>query len=245
LTVQQELASLEELQILDLQNFTIRKELEAIPATIEEKRQNVEFVRTLLQKERARLDEAEAWRANSEREIQMQGDMLNNSRTKLQGARNEKENKAAQREIDTLRKNIGDREKEALEMLEAIEQYRIAIDEHTKEFAQLEETLRAEESSGNERIAELNALIAESAQKRAELASRVPEPILRRYDRVQKKLGRGLVEVIDGFCSGCNIGILPQLFNELIRGEKIHACPSCTRILIYRPRPENSEGSKD
>lgn len=238
MTVQQELASLEALQALDLQNFNIHKELEVIPRTIKEKQQNVEFVRNLLQKEKTRLDEAEKWRADTERDIQLQNDMLSSSRNKLQSARNEKENKAAQREIDSFRKTIADREKEMLEMLEAIEQYRIAYEDHTREFAELEETLHTEEESGKERMAELNARIEESAAARQTLAAEVEGPLLRRYERIQKRLGRALVEVIDGKCTGCNITLLPQLYIELKRGEKIHACPSCTRILLYKPPVE-------
>jgi predicted nucleic acid-binding Zn-ribbon protein len=241
LTVQQELASLEKLQQLDLKNFEIRKELEDIPQEIEETRKNVEHVRIILEKEKARLNEAESWYAQREKEIALQNDMLVKSKSKLSAAQNERETKAAQREIDTIRKHIQDSEKEMLELMEAIDQYRIAINEHTGEFAKLEEHLAETEAAGKKRLDDAEAQIAKTKEERQRLAEKVPTRILRQYERIHKRLGRALVEVVDGNCTGCNISLLPQLYNELQRGEKIFSCPSCSRILIYKEKTDTED----
>ena len=243
-TVQNDLAALEELQNLDLQNLELRKELEDIPQTIEETRTNVSHIAEILDRERLRLEEAEKWRADREREIALQNELLAKSKAKLQVARNEKENKAAQREIDTIRKNIQEREKEALEVMEAIEQYRVAIDEHNKEFGELEKHLKATEEEGQARIDAVDAKIAETASRRAELASRVPQKLLRQYERIHARLGVALVEVVDGSCTGCNMGLPPQMYNELQRGDKLFKCPQCMRMLVFKKKDEPAEESK-
>jgi len=234
--VRNDLAALEELQNLDLENLELRNELGSIPETIEETRSNVSHIAEILERERQRLKESEEWRQDREREVSLQNEMLTKSKAKLQAARNEKENKAAQREIDTIRKIIQEREKEAIEVMEAIEQYRVAIEEHTREFGELEAHLKATEEEGKARVDQVEKKIGETASLRAELASKVPRQLLGKYERIHKRLGVALVEVVDGGCTGCNMHLPPQMYNELQRGDQIFNCPQCYRILVYNKK---------
>jgi predicted nucleic acid-binding Zn-ribbon protein len=232
--VQEQLVALEELQNLDLENLNLRNELEEIPKNVEEMRADVARVGEILDRERDRLAEAEEWRRDREREIAIQTELLAKSKAKLQAARNEKENKAAQREIDTIRRTIQEREKEALEVMEASDSYRAAIDEHTKEFGELEEHLRATEEEGRKRMAEVEEALGRTDSRREQLSARVPKRLLSMYERIHKRLGKALVECIAGHCTGCNMELLPQMYIELQRGEKLINCPSCNRILVFK-----------
>jgi predicted nucleic acid-binding Zn-ribbon protein len=33
---------------------------------------------------------------------------------------------------------------------------------------------------------------------------------------------------------GCNMQIPPQMYNLLFRGDDLHACPHCQRVLVLR-----------
>jgi hypothetical protein len=237
-TVLQDLAALLELQKLDLENLELRKTLQGIPENIEETRRNVAHIGEILEKERQRVADAEAWRRERERDVVIQNELLGRSKAKLQAARNEKENKAAQREIDTIRRNIQDREKEVLQVMEAIEQYRVAIADHSREFAELEAHLKAVEDEGRVKMAEVEQRIGETSAKRAELASRVSAPLLRQYERLHKRIGVAVVEAAGGKCTGCHMNLPPQQYNELMRGDKLFTCPACVRILVYRTPAE-------
>ncbi len=147
--------------------------------------------------------------------------------------------------LDVVRKNIQEREKETLDVMEAIEQYRKAIEEHTEEFAELEKHLKATEEEGNERIKEMEAAISKTEDRRAQLASRVPDKLLRQYERIHKRLGLALVPVVDGSCTGCNIGLQPQMCNLLQRGNKIFTCPNCFRILVYNKVDDPKSGPEE
>jgi uncharacterized protein len=247
LTVQQDLANLLKLQELDLKTIDIRRELDDIPAQIEDVRQNVETIRMILQKEQKRLEDAEGWKTDREKEIALQNDLLTKSKSKLQAARNEKENKAAQREVDTIKKNITDQEKELMELMEAIEQYRIAIDEHKKEFAELEDHLRATESEGKARMEEIKSILSETDGGRKALTSQIAPKSLRFYERIQRKLGQAIVSITEPICAGCNFGVLPQKFIELQRGESVITCQNCLRILVFSGEPfiESTEGESE
>jgi len=232
--VLEELAALEQLKNLDLANLEFRNELDQIPQNIEEMRADVEHVGEILERERQRLAEAEEWRRDREREIEIQNELIAKSKAKLQAARNEKENKAAQREIDTIRRTIQEREKEALEVMEAIESYRSAIDEHIGEFAELEAALKSTEEDGRKRMAEVETELGRTDSRRKELSDAVPDRLLRQYERIHKRLGLALVECVEGFCAGCNMELLPQMYIELQRGDQLISCPTCSRILVFK-----------
>lgn len=238
-----QLAALEELQVLDLENLKFHNELTEIPTNLKTMQGDVAHVGELLGREKDRLKEAELLHKQREKDIALQNELLAKSKAKLQSARNERENKAAQREIDDVRRNIQEREDETLKLMEAIEQYREAIEVHSKEFADLEEHLRVTEAEGKERMALMEAEIAKTADHRKALSARVPAQMLRLYERIRKRLGRAVVEAVDGKCLGCNLGILAQQFIELQRCEKLIQCPNCFRILVYKApqEPENPE----
>lgn len=239
-----ELDALEKLQALDLETLEIHKELQAIPENLEAMRAEVEHIGALLEKEKERLREAEDWRLERDKDIAAQNTLLSKSKTKLQAVRNEKEQKAAQREIETVRKNIQDREEEAIKVMEAVEQYRSAIEDHTREFAELEAHLHASEEEAKARMAELESTIGNGTAQRNEIAGQVSQQTLRLYDRIRKRLGRGVVEARDGYCLGCNMEILPQMYNELQRCDKIYQCANCFRILVYHPREVDPTGQE-
>lgn len=240
-TVQDELVALQDLQRLDLDNLELRRQFNAIPEELDALRGDVSRVGELLERERLRLAEAEKWRADREREIAIKNELMQKSRNKLQGARNEKESKAAQREIDTIRKLIQDCEQEALEVMEVVEQYHKAISVHAAEFAELERHLRDRERIAEEQMAEVGRRLEELEARRGELADRVPAPMLRRYERIQKRLSLAVAEVQGGFCKGCNMELLPQAFIELQRGEELVQCSNCNRILCLAAEPAVAE----
>lgn len=236
-----ELAALEELQTLDLEILKQSTELTTIPENLQAMRDDVAHIGEILGREKERLEEAEQWRADREKEVALQNELLNKSKTKLQAARNEKEHKAAQREIDTIRKTIQDREEEAIKLMEAIDQYRAAIDKHAAEFAELEEQLAEREKEGTARIAEIEAIVSQSDGRRAALVERVPDQTYRLYERIRKRLGAAVVEAEEGHCTGCNMDIRAQMYNELQRGDKIYQCSNCFRILIYKEPAESED----
>lgn len=239
--MQNELVLLEELQVVDLKVWEYRTELEAIPKGIEEMRTDVNRVREILERENTRLMEAEQWKSDREKEIVLHNELLSKSKAKLMSARNERENKAAQREIDSVRKTIQEREEEALKIMEAIEQYRVAINEHTKEFAELEQLLNASEDEGRARMAEVKIKIDETESHRRELVQQISRKVLNLYERIHRRLGRAVVEAIDGHCAGCNMELPPQMYNELHRGDSIYQCPSCFRLLVYKGKTNTPE----
>ena len=45
--------------------------------------------------------------------------------------------------------------------------------------------------------------------------------------------GQAISSVIQGVCQICHMGIPPQKFNELMRGEALMTCPNCNRMIYW------------
>jgi hypothetical protein len=66
--------------------------------------------------------------------------------------------------------------------------------------------------------------------------------LITRYELIfARRGGTAVVEVTGGICQGCYMNIPPQLWNEIIRSEKVNLCPSCQRILYYKPAMEQEK----
>ena len=65
---------------------------------------------------------------------------------------------------------------------------------------------------------------------------KVKAALLRKYEQIREKRdGVAMVGVTNGVCLGCYMNVPPQLYNELLREDKLHACPTCNRLLYNVP----------
>ena len=77
--------------------------------------------------------------------------------------------------------------------------------------------------------------------RRQRIAQEIDASLMSRYELIfSRRGGSAVVEVAAGICQGCYMNIPPQLWNEIIRSEKLNLCPSCQRILHYKA-PEGHE----
>ncbi len=58
--------------------------------------------------------------------------------------------------------------------------------------------------------------------------------LLRRYEMIKgRRNGIAVVSARNSICSGCNMNLPPQLYNELQRSEELICCPNCNRIIYW------------
>ncbi len=78
--------------------------------------------------------------------------------------------------------------------------------------------------------------------RRKEIASQVRGDLISRYELIfSRRGGTAVVEVSGGICQGCYMNIPPQLWNEIIKSDKVNLCPSCQRILYHKPAMEEEK----
>jgi len=67
---------------------------------------------------------------------------------------------------------------------------------------------------------------------RTEIIKKIPEEVLKKYEKLKKKYKRGIAPVIGGVCMNC-FSLLPiAMTSEADRNEKLSTCPNCG-IFIY------------
>ena len=79
--------------------------------------------------------------------------------------------------------------------------------------------------------------------KREPLQKEIPRELMTRYARIRKakKTGPAVVPLRNDACSGCNMQVTAQVVNEILGGEKIHACSHCGRLLYDESNLETAE----
>jgi len=224
---------LENLQQIDAKIEEHEKVAAAVPARLKEMRENLGLVESLLAGERARLAEAERYHSEQERGLRLEEDQIHKAKLKLQQVRNTKEYIATTRELETLRKMSGEREEEVLKIMEAVEKVRASIRQHDGELTELRQQVAEEERRARETLDQMERAMAETRKEREATAQRVKPDVIKRYKQIRLKRGLAVVPVRGGTCQGCNMSIPPQLYNMIQRGDQLHTCPNCHRLIYF------------
>ena len=156
--------------------------------------------------------------------------------TQLYAVRKNEEYQALLHEIDMLKKQVGLKEERIITIMMGLDDAQARLEEDKN---RIEGELREIDAQCDEVDSELDEAIAErkGIESQCEpLKEQVAPDLLRRYKRVRKnkETGAVVVPLNDEVCSGCNMAIPAQIVNEVLAGEKTHACVHCGRILYYR-----------
>jgi len=222
------------LQDCDIQVRDIQIKKEKGPKKIERLKQKLAVVEDQLEKEANRLEAYTREKRQAEQEIEETENRLKKANIKLSNIKSNKEYQAALKEIDDLKKEkllLEDRVIDIMEQMEALEvKYATSREE-------VEGTRQQFELDHNEILKILKSLkqdLDKIEKERMRFSQTVAPELLRRYDYLRThKGGIGVSPVIKGVCQTCHLGIPPQEFNELIRGDKLMTCPNCTRIIYW------------
>jgi predicted nucleic acid-binding Zn-ribbon protein len=153
--------------------------------------------------------------------------------------KNSKELMALQREIDLIKAGNAEREEELIKLMEEAERINSEIKSKEEELAHLKAEWEKKQTELQAKISGIDKAVSEAALRRQTIAAQVTRDLISRYELIfARRGGMAVVEVTGGICQGCYMNIPPQLWNEIIRSEKVHLCPSCQRILYYKPAPE-------
>jgi hypothetical protein len=161
---------------------------------------------------------------------------LKDRRMRIARIRNERELAVLRHEIEVLKEESSGHETELLELYDKIETARQARDA-ARAARDVVVTERADAATDLEAtIAKVRDAIERDEAKRGELAGHVDDDLHRRYRMIlERRGGVAVVAVRDGICQGCHMNVPPQLYNQVLRNEQVLLCPSCQRIIFWRP----------
>lgn len=234
MTALQTLKALVALQEIDVRIHDLEKDRQQIPARMKEIDQLLEEKRHELSEEKNQLDEVELARRMLESDLKAEKEKIKKWEVRLNEIKSNRDYQALSREIEAARKaNLGI-EDEILRKMQDIEELKTSVSQKEEDLAEYEKTLRSERSELKKKLDSLNADIAKEESTRGQSLDQIDRRWLAQYDRIRKRRdGVAVVPVLDEHCQGCYMGIPPQQYNTVLKGEQIVTCPFCHRILYY------------
>ena len=233
-----ELANLIRLQGIDLEIRKINSEKTAVPERLAALKERLSSKKTQLNDLNDRLTEIQRRKIEVEDEFELENVRLNKSKKKTSAVKTNRELYALQKEIDEIKKANSSRENEILFAMEETS----AIEEEIKttkgEIKQANKEMKAEEKRVRKLEAKLDEKIVILSKDVEAMTKEIRPDLLSKYLFLKdRRAGVAIAAVTDGVCTACNMNIPPQLYNELLRDERIFTCPSCQR-LIYALKVE-------
>lgn len=222
-----------EISKLDVQIAGLQAQLKQIE---NERGARTQAIAALELKRSARLKVATDKKALSSREekgIKLERERINDRRRALGTLNNYKLQQAAEKEIDYVSKQVGQREELLLGLLREIDVLEKDIQEVDSAMQGLSGELAAFEQAASETVQGVQARLGELQAERAKQAQSVGNnQVLSLYSRVAAKFpSNPVVEVVNREnCAGCHMKMGPQVAVQIARGDVVK-CIGCGRIL--------------
>jgi len=157
---------------------------------------------------------------------------INRLKTQQYETRKNDEFRAMGNEIERYEKEIQSIEDQELELMDQAEKVKSELAGEEKKAAGARDSIQRQmadlETKGKALDAQLNQLTAESA----ELATKVEEDLLSRFERLFASKGDAAVVALEHeVCTGCHMKVTTQTAHRVKNGKEIVSCEQCGRIL--------------
>ena len=165
-------------------------------------------------------------------------------RMRMSHVKNLKELQALQREIAQIKEANAILEEELIEVMTDLEEHEGILNEKEEELTGRQNDWNGRKGPLREEIADLERKIDQTRQVREDTASRLNDDLMGKYQVLfDRRGGTAVVSVSSAICQACYMNIPPQLWNDVLRNERVNLCPSCQRILFYNP-PAPEQGGQ-
>ena len=243
--VKEQIKILLALQGLDAVIMAHTKQLKELPDRLSEITRDVTQLEELVIQERGELEQEDKWKKDKEEEHEFLETQIARLRKQMQESTAHRETLALQRQLDSSRKQSADLEDEILQTMQAVEARRSAIDDHEASLTQLKELLAKEEAEIRAEMEKVEANLAKIRAEREAGSTGLEPDVKEGYDRIASYRHPSVVEAVDGHCTGCNMAILPQLYNTLYYANSMEFCPMCQRMIYLKLAVFGEEGAEE
>ena len=188
-------------------------------------------------------EEKDEVRRAKEQTLHDAGRKATGKRMRMGQVKNIKELQALQREIAQIKESNAILEEELIEVLSDLEDQEGVWKRKEEDLQGLRSDWDDRKGALKEEIAEIEGRIARTRKVRDETASRLDSDLMGKYELLfDRRGGTAVVTVSSAICQACYMNIPPQLWNEVLRNERVNLCPSCQRILFYNPPAPERDG---
>lgn len=175
-----------------------------------------------------------AARAAVEKDLSAVQSRLSKFRDQLMEVKTNKEYQAMQKEIEVAQTDVRRLEDRILERMLEADDLGAALKKAEAALVQDKSAIDDERKALEQETQQLRKELDDRLGERETLVPSVSAQLLAIYDSlIRNRRGLAVVEARDYLCTACHMEMRPQVFNEIRRGDVIHQCGSCQRILYY------------
>jgi predicted nucleic acid-binding Zn-ribbon protein len=230
--VQPELEQLLVLQDRDQKIRQIQTETKSLPL----QRKNLEAQLAVsianLEALKQRARQLEVDRKRLELDVGVRADSVAKLRTQQYETRKNDEFAAMAHEIERYQKEISAIEDRELDLMEQQDKIKVEVTAEEKKAAGAKDSIARQVADLEAKTKALDARLQELTKERAELASKIDEDVLDRFERLFASKGDAAVVALEhDVCTGCHMKITTQTAVRVKGGKEIVSCEQCGRIL--------------
>jgi len=199
-----------------------RKSLEAQLAA------SVAGVEVLKQKNR----HVEMDRKKLELDVGTRAETIARLKTQQYQTRKNDEFQAIGHEIERYENEIRKIEDEELELMVQADTIKVDLAEEEKKAGVVRESIARQTKDLEAKATTLQSQLEELSKERAEIAGKIDEDLLSRFERLFKSKGDAVVVALEHeVCTGCHMKVTTQTAHRVKAGKEIVSCENCGRIL--------------
>ncbi|MEA2084618.1 MAG: C4-type zinc ribbon domain-containing protein [Thermodesulfobacteriota bacterium] len=230
------ISKLVELQVIDLDIRKFDQEMAEGYSELEKRKSVIYEQKAAIEQIARKIEAAEIQQNKLQTDLEDETARVKDRQSKVMNIQNNREYQCLMKEIEDGKRANKQREDEMIQLLELVESFKAKFDEQVT-VNKAEEKLLAKEQGNIDKIAkDINSKKSSTVKARAQKAKDIEKKILKKYDMLlERREGVGIVGVTQGVCQGCHMNIPPQLFNDLLKEDKLYFCPTCNRIIYHLP----------
>ena len=230
-------SELEQLLILqdrDQKIRQIRTEIETVPLRRSSLEAQLAASRASVEGLKQRARQVEIDRKRLELDVGTRTETISRLKTQQYQTRKNEEFRAIGHEIERYENEIRKIEDDELELMVLADKVKADLTEEEKKATAAQNSIARQTADLEEKSRALESQLQGLSKERSELAGKIDEDLLGRFERLFKSKGDAAIVAIEhGVCTGCHMKVTTATAAQVRAGKEIVSCENCGRILYF------------